>query len=573
MSEQPWADQLCAGDLALAVFRNPGRYVDLLRGKGFLPSDCIAVIKLALDAARHRDEGFPDEHHGAALFFVEHVLLSEWSDHYRVLGLTAAATSEEIREHYRLMMAVFHPDRSGWIAGDREDLAARINLAYQLLRNPGKRAGYDLDRKGHDRAQGAAAPVSSASGAHAHAVARARPARQGVPPLPLLAHFPVFVQRHVPQFVLGVVALIGFVIVLAALVSRPTPGAIGAPARAVAVSTGVAASPESLQEPLQDAIEDSTASADAGTVVPIRAAEPSPGSAPLATERLSSQDAQSADRENALPVARAARDTTPSAAEGRPFGGAPELQVSPVARVSVPEVLREEHKPEPLRRTADAVPATPGAALREQTAMPEKDTSSAVEPAVMTPPVQKAAAPQHSKAREEATVVPPEQERKDKTAEQGDVARAGLAGPSHPVAASLPAAGNETPMRDVPSSGLTLDAAKDTLGRFRGAYGNGDIRAFMALFDRDASSNSGGLSKIRKDYESLFRNTLSREFGFHELRWSVNGQEAVAEGGFVVRVRAPGSEGESLHVGKVRIVFIKADDEALIKGLFHEVAR
>lgn len=80
---------------------------------------------------------------GASLFFLRQVLMAPGSDHYRVLGLSPDASEETIRSHYKLLVRIFHPDRSD---GDTErdaEYTARINGAYKVLRNPETRQGYD----------------------------------------------------------------------------------------------------------------------------------------------------------------------------------------------------------------------------------------------------------------------------------------------------------------------------------------------------------------------------------------------------------------------------------------------
>jgi hypothetical protein len=79
-----------------------------------------------------RDE---DELKRAACLFVRTALLHPQADHYALLGVAATADTATIKEHYRLLMRLVHPDftisspGAGWPA----DAAARLNLAYQAL--------------------------------------------------------------------------------------------------------------------------------------------------------------------------------------------------------------------------------------------------------------------------------------------------------------------------------------------------------------------------------------------------------------------------------------------------------
>jgi molecular chaperone DnaJ len=65
--------------------------------------------------------------------------------HYEVLGVKTTATAAEIREAYRRQARVWHPDRSETGSADK---MARLNEAYRVLREPGRRAMYDRDLNG-----------------------------------------------------------------------------------------------------------------------------------------------------------------------------------------------------------------------------------------------------------------------------------------------------------------------------------------------------------------------------------------------------------------------------------------
>ena len=73
-------------------------------------------------------------------------------DPYRVLGVDADATSSTIKRRWRELAREHHPDKA---AGDREEASrltgrmARINAAYDLLRDPGRRARFDSTPEGH----------------------------------------------------------------------------------------------------------------------------------------------------------------------------------------------------------------------------------------------------------------------------------------------------------------------------------------------------------------------------------------------------------------------------------------
>ena len=65
-------------------------------------------------------------------------------DHYEILGVSASSETEVVEAAYRALMKKYHPDVSR--STDRER-AAQINVAYETLRDPVKKAAYDRDRE------------------------------------------------------------------------------------------------------------------------------------------------------------------------------------------------------------------------------------------------------------------------------------------------------------------------------------------------------------------------------------------------------------------------------------------
>lgn len=63
-------------------------------------------------------------------------------DPYKILKLAATAADREIKESYRSLARVHHPD----VGGDAEEFK-NIQEAYSLIGDPVKRAVYDLERR------------------------------------------------------------------------------------------------------------------------------------------------------------------------------------------------------------------------------------------------------------------------------------------------------------------------------------------------------------------------------------------------------------------------------------------
>ena len=203
--------------LAVAFHQAPGHFPELLRGFAPLPSDMGRLLRAAGGGALG-GELPPATPFGqmdfrvAARFFIEQVLLARDADHYRVLGLNADAPVEQIKEHHRLLMRVFHPDRGADASVVAESIAARINLAYDALSRPESRRAYDAKRREAERLRAAhkVAPPPLQRG-------HDRPARS-LPPV---------VARNLPQLVLAGVAMVATAAVAWVYVSREPSGALG----------------------------------------------------------------------------------------------------------------------------------------------------------------------------------------------------------------------------------------------------------------------------------------------------------------------------------------------------------
>lgn len=137
--------------LALQYHRAPIRFGHLTDPMRPLPErfgDWLAASSAALAPANIQATAEalgtePAALREAFLFLLRQVLMTAQADHYRVLGLSRGCGPEAIKQHHGLLVRMFHPDRLG--EGDERGgvLTARINAAYQTLRDPQARQGYD----------------------------------------------------------------------------------------------------------------------------------------------------------------------------------------------------------------------------------------------------------------------------------------------------------------------------------------------------------------------------------------------------------------------------------------------
>jgi hypothetical protein len=131
----------------LAFYREPARFrPHFIHGTAPLPEGDV-VLKFALgrfSPGWRRDLPQHDQAEliAAARAFVRQVCLWERATHYQLLCLHRTAGSDQVKENYRLLMALLHPDRqdgSAWPA----DAAQRINEAHDVLADDAARREYD----------------------------------------------------------------------------------------------------------------------------------------------------------------------------------------------------------------------------------------------------------------------------------------------------------------------------------------------------------------------------------------------------------------------------------------------
>ena len=132
---------------ALSAFEAlPGRYPLAMREPSIL-FHCIHDV-LLLAAGRPVQglalKSFDAPHvKRAACFFVRTAMLRYGVDHYTLLGLESGFHKDVLRDHYRMMIRLTHPDFVSAAGTWPVDAAMRVNLAHDVLSSVEQRTEYD----------------------------------------------------------------------------------------------------------------------------------------------------------------------------------------------------------------------------------------------------------------------------------------------------------------------------------------------------------------------------------------------------------------------------------------------
>ena len=140
-------------ELTLDYYRNPLDYSHLADGSFPLPRGFAAELSalhsalspLHIDATARAIDSSVDELLTAARFFARHVLLDPSASYYRALGVSPRASRAVIREHYRFLIGLFHPDRLPQPTEHDVACSRRLNTAHHVLSDPARRALYDRE--------------------------------------------------------------------------------------------------------------------------------------------------------------------------------------------------------------------------------------------------------------------------------------------------------------------------------------------------------------------------------------------------------------------------------------------
>lgn len=496
-------------DLVLGMFREPGLIAEMRERA--LPHDVALVIRIAAGetAAIENAAALTGESAEmlleASVFFLQQILFAPNADSYRVLGVASDSAQEQLRENYRWLMKWLHPDRNqdGWEAV----YADRVNIAWQDMKTPDRRAEYDR---------------------HASAAATMLPmvvsgARRVTPPVvnggPLLSGSTV---RRLPALVLGALG-VGAISMVGITYWAQTQTERELSELRENRTRGEAAAAESAQ-----------VLADAGTRVEAASEE---AAGPMAAPIIDPPTVPTASPASVASVVAAQPDadlpdaaTAPAATPPPPLTDAAALASSAQPAAVIPEPVAivdgNASVPQPAKFVVAAAPAEQAPGALDAAAKVERATAIAAnprrrpEPPVPAPTQVLTQAPPAPEARAE---VPP-------------IALSEAA--ISPIAvASVPVAPAAVAVAMVPQSAVQIteklqpvparDDAEALVREFAAAYAAGDLARFDRLFS-GSDRRAAGLGEMR----SRFISTEMRYLEIQQLRWQSEEQSARARAAF-----------------------------------------
>ena len=133
-------------DLALKVYREKSQALPVILSHE-LEAGFGVLLHIAngdpawIAEAQGYHEASQAELKTAAMYFIERYAFKGSGDPYQTLGLSPLATESEVKTHYRLMIRLFHPDRTKVSLKRARDYAALINQAMSRIEKKSQKEG------------------------------------------------------------------------------------------------------------------------------------------------------------------------------------------------------------------------------------------------------------------------------------------------------------------------------------------------------------------------------------------------------------------------------------------------
>ncbi|MEA3275987.1 MAG: DnaJ domain-containing protein [Pseudomonadota bacterium] len=580
--------------LALDYYRSPLRYRHLADPKQPLPKSfdglmidfAAALTPQNTGATAQKLGAAPTEIREAALFFLRQVLLAPGADHYRVLGLSRNASEEAVRQHYRLLVRIFHPDRSTDDSDRDAAYTARLNAAYNELRNPASRRRYDRQLQARSNGRGSE-PRTYDFFQPNHPITPFL--KEDGPP----RRFRMPARRTLAWTLAGLAAAT----LLFLLVRPSTQPTLRSSPELVKRS---AAGPSFLKGGKPNSSGESTAhlaqSAPPADVARASRARPAP---PPVPDQAADTDAGGTATANSEPGPDESpnRDKTPEAAQVTP-ANAPSLAAVPTdtitsgrspiveslqgppAKVSA-GTIESDHPQTDSQAGAEKATPEPPAAHRDHEAPdpPRKDLARHRGPSATEGKGTERAALQSTpeadpRLTRDSSTRPRQMPVKEAPAKGTDERKAIAKRQASPVERTDVSATSAPPAPPQKAAAPSTRARpSDIISRLTRSYQNGDLDGFVGLFAANAQVNDGsGTAFIRSDYADLFSRVPQRRLSVQNLKWRPGGDaKLVGSGTIMVSSNGEGASGWRHSAGTIHFELIPWMGRYKISKMIHRL--
>ena len=504
--------------LALALYRKqPTQLPDAEHAESML-----LLLRLAngddelMAWARQLTKASEDELHRACIAFIEHAFFTVATNHFGVLGLNPWAQAADVKEHYRLLMRLFHPDR-GLVNSVRADkYAAMINQAYAALKQEIPSAAEVTSQKS------AALPKQQAqsSAMRSRMLQAALAERAAVSYLVWLT----------PAKLLLILALLASLVVW--VLVEPHEKLTASHAAVVDdISTGAGSV---FDVPDQDGIELESVT-QASLAVELDLAD-------NALAKVKPSDVLMPADDLMLGAVK-----TDRAKSGIGQSGVNLKPVQPTMKPSVAPALQQ-------------------ASVQPQPTL-------IAQPSVTTPPKNKInntalAAPVEIKKDADSSAMNVSAIQPNSMVKVSEQPAADVVSTANIAVSSAKTPRSDNSAEIIP----TARELRELLILFTDGYERGDIETFMQAFgDELASDEVGGRPGFKQAYAFLFETTKSREMAITNMHWSRKAKLTLGEADYRIRTKdASKSEVYDSH-GSFRFEVVKANNKAKIIGFYYVV--
>ena len=409
---------------------------------------------------------------------------------YITLGLPESASQDEVRERWKRLMLLYHPDRQTgkeeWVS----ERAKKVNEAYSTLKDESKRAAYDRKITAQVRQQRPMhyqQPIHQPTSGH-----RSGPADQTMRTRPRRSRFDhkdsfgrwQELRKYLPKMLVGLY-IVGAAAVLGLIYFQNNTSSLetelfSAGGHQPPPPPQQVQQPENIRNPEKKSAETPPSRSVTTKEEVVRQVVERPAAVPIA---------KPAEKRNELPVVRS-------------------TEKDALQNVTLPAKHRAKERLAYAPSQKEPQRQQPEAPRPKETAEGKRaDTSPAIASPAPPPPVPAANVP------------------KLKAADAGSVENLQKTVPAAPIVqvqreqktANAEASPGEAKAQAHPATAagqITRGEVEDFIIRYSAAYEKGDIGAFMIFFSPSAVENNMGYEGIRESY----RKTFSEKIGHYRLQ-------------------------------------------------------